>query len=121
MVFNKKGNQYINNPNFTLKIGSNAIDEVTFTKFLGLYIDNKLQWTNHIKHCKSKIASSLYAIRTAKHVLSYEHMRTLYFCMIHPYLDWPTFQETSYINIYMTISKLKNSCTNSFAMVYLLA
>ena len=88
MVFNKKGNQYINNPNFALKIGSNTIDEVKFTKFLGLYIDNKLQWTNHIKHCKSKIASSLYAIRAAKHVLSYEHMRTLYFSMIHPYLDY---------------------------------
>ena len=76
MAFNKKGNQYINNPNLTLQIGINAIDEVTFTKFLGLYIDNKLQWTNHIKHCKSKIASSVYAIRAAKHVLSYEHMRT---------------------------------------------
>ena len=50
MVFNKKGNQYINNTNFALQIGSNTIDEVKFTKFIGLYIDNKLQWTNHIKH-----------------------------------------------------------------------
>ena len=79
MVFNKKGNQYINNPNFTLKIDSNAIDEVTFTKFLGLYGDNKLQWTNHIKLLNLRLPPLYTPFALQNKVLSYEHMRTLYF------------------------------------------
>ena len=86
MIF--KHNQQVNVDNFELKIGGNIIEMVQCTKFLGLYIDNKLQWTNHIKHCKAKISSSLYAIRSAKHVLSTEHLRTLYYSLIHPFLDY---------------------------------
>jgi len=83
-----KPNQYVNIDNFVLQIGNNVVEKVQCTKFLGLHIDDKLQWTSHIKHCKAKISSSLYAIRSVKHVLSTEHLRTLYFSLIHPYLDY---------------------------------
>jgi hypothetical protein len=63
------------------------IKKVQCTKFLGLCIDGQLKWTTHIKHCQSKLSSSLYALRTAKHLLT-SRMKTLYYSMIHPYLDY---------------------------------
>ena len=86
MVF--KHNKHINVESSRLQIGGNTIERVQCTKFLGLYTVDELQWTNHIKHCKAKISNSLYAIRSAKHVLSPEHLRTLYFSLIHPFLDY---------------------------------
>ena len=65
MIF--KHNQHINVESSVLQIGGNTIERVQCTKFLGLYTVDKLQWTNHIKHCKAKISNSLYAIRSAKH------------------------------------------------------
>jgi len=90
MIF--KHNQHIIVESFVLRIGGNTMERVQCTKFLGLYIDDKLQWINHTKHCKAKISSSLYAIRSAKHVLFPEHLRKLYFSLIHPFLDYGLMQ-----------------------------
>lgn len=51
-------------------------------------IDDKLNWSNHISHIKSKISSSLYAIKTAKSHLSKDILRILYFSLVHPHLDY---------------------------------
>ena len=86
MMFNKNiQNLIINTP---LKIGNAQIERVSSTKFLGLFLDDQLKWTNHLKKCKAKLASSLYALKTVKTILPRDHLRTLYYSMIHPYLDY---------------------------------
>ena len=35
------------NPNFTIKINNVSIDQVESTKFLGIYIDDMLNWNSH--------------------------------------------------------------------------
>ena len=60
----------------------------TSTKLLGMCIDDQLKWTTHINHCKSKLSSSLHALRAAKHFLTINHTKTLYYYMINPYLDY---------------------------------
>ena len=42
----------------TLKLGDQIIHRVRSTKFLGIHIDNELEWGNHVEH----IASGSYAI-----------------------------------------------------------
>ena len=42
---------------------------MSHTKFLGLYIDEYLQWSHHISHCTQK-SIGLYTINSAKHILS---------------------------------------------------
>ena len=83
---NKHDHVQINN--YNVNIGSEIIKRVQHTKFLGLIIDDQLQWAAHIKHVKSKLSSSLYAIRTAKHILSISQLKTLYYSMVHPYLEY---------------------------------
>jgi hypothetical protein len=51
-------------------------------------IDEKLNWKDHIKYCKNKLSSGLYAINSSKHILSREHLRSLYYTLIHPHLTY---------------------------------
>jgi len=63
------------------------IDRVSSTKFLGIYyIDECLQWKDHIDHCKNKIRSGIYALNISKSLLTSNILRTLYFSLIHPNL-----------------------------------
>ena len=65
MIFNKLGRNPID-AGLYIKLGDDIIKEVTHTKFLGLQIDNQLNWNEHLKHVKSKLSNTLYALRTAK-------------------------------------------------------
>ena len=54
----------------TLKLGDQTIHRVRSTKFLGIHIDDELEWGDHIEHIAKKAASGSYAIRSAKRFLS---------------------------------------------------
>jgi hypothetical protein len=45
-----------------IKIGNNVIEQKNVIQFLGLYIDAKLEWHDHIQYIKNKLKSSLYAL-----------------------------------------------------------
>ena len=60
---------------------------ISTTQFWGIHIDSKLQWHEHINHVQNKISSGLYAVDTFKYVLQQIHMKTLYYSLIHPYLN----------------------------------
>ena len=51
-------------------------------------IDDKLHWTPHLKLCKAKLSSSLFAIKSAKNVLPKKLLRTLYYALMYPYIDY---------------------------------
>ena len=70
----------------SLKLGNQVIERTKNAKFLGIYIDDKLDWSIHINHIKSKLSSGAYALNSVKHSLSTHNLNTLYYSMIHPYL-----------------------------------
>ena len=74
--------------NLTMKIGNENIERKNSVKFLGMIIDSKLEWKEHISCVKNKISSGIYAINKVKHILNHRHLTTLYFSLIHPYLDY---------------------------------
>jgi len=71
-----------------IKIGNIVIEQKNAIKFLGLYIDAKLEWHDHIQYIKNKLNSSLYALRKVKNVLNTNHLTTLYYSLIYPYIDY---------------------------------
>ena len=85
MIFTRSQKQI---PAHALKIGEENINKVKCTKFLGITIDDSLKWHDHIKYCKNKLSSGLYAINSAKHLLSREHLIKLYYTLIDPYLNY---------------------------------
>jgi len=69
-------------------IGNEIIQQVTCTKFLGILIDDKLQWSSHINHIKSKLVSSLFAIVKVKNFLPHSVLKTIYFALFHSHLNY---------------------------------
>jgi hypothetical protein len=69
-----------------VKISDVNIDEVYHTKFLGVTIDNKLSWKNHITYIKSKISKGLGILYRARRFLDNKSLKTLYYSFIYPYL-----------------------------------
>ena len=71
-----------------MKIGKENIERKNSVKFLGMIIDSKLEWKEHISCVQNKISSGIYSINKVKHILNNRHLTTLYFSLIHPYLDY---------------------------------
>ena len=71
-----------------LQIDNTQIQRVHSTKFLGIHIDSKLQWQEHVKHVKKKLSSGLYALNSSKNTLQQSHMQTLYYSLVHPHLNY---------------------------------
>ena len=69
-----------------LNVGDRVIRRVRTTKFLGIHIDDGLEWGDHIEYIVKKISSGTYAIRTAKRLLSVNNLRALYFSLVHSHL-----------------------------------
>ena len=79
----KRGEQNIN-----ITIDGNSMNQVTSTKFLGVYIDQHLTWVDHIKILANKIAKNIGIIRKISHFLTTKILTSLYYSLIYPYLTY---------------------------------
>ena len=57
-------------------------------KFLGLYIDERLVWPEHINACRKKLTSVLYAINNVNHFLQVASLKLIYYTLVYPYLTY---------------------------------
>ena len=71
-----------------LKLNGLTISEVKQTKFLGMIMDERLEWKEHIELCKSKLNSGIYVLNKVKNILSISLLTTIYYSMIHPYISY---------------------------------
>ena len=85
MVFNPKKRPC---DKIQLNIDGALIDEEQHTKFLGVFIDNKLTWKKHIEHITGKISRGIGVIWKAKKLLNKSALKTLYYSFIYPYLTY---------------------------------
>ena len=72
--------------NMDINIDGNVLNRVECTKFLGVYIDSRLRWKDHITHVASKIAKSIGVINHCKFILPRPVLFLLYYTIIYPYL-----------------------------------
>ena len=67
-------------------LDNSIIKQVTFTKFLGVIIDDKLKWIHHISYIKNKISKGMGIILKARKVLKRKAFLQLYHSFVIPYL-----------------------------------
>ena len=67
-------------------IDHEPIEKVEHFKFLGVVIDSKLSWVDHIQFIKKKISKGLGILCKAERVSKLPTLLTLYYSFIYPYM-----------------------------------
>jgi hypothetical protein len=83
------------NPNKKYKLNSvnillngNKIEQISHAKFLGVYIDERLNWGEHIKQVSLKISKNIGVLRKLRPFLSRSLLLQIYNSLILPYLTY---------------------------------
>ncbi len=84
------GSHYIlsRNPVLRLSINDMSIEQVKKTKLLGIILDDKLSWTNHINKIVSKMGSGISVIKRCAKCLSPNSTRQVVQALILSNLDY---------------------------------
>ena len=87
ILFKPKGKEKVKF-NFSIKIDNEAIMRVNSTKFLGVMIDSRLNWSCHINYIKNKISKGIGIIHKCKRLLNVKTLLTLYYTFVYPYMHY---------------------------------
>ena len=73
---------------FSIQIDGTVIERVHHARFLGVYIDEKLKWGEHIHQISTKISKNIGILAKLKHRLNTSVLIQLYSTLILPYLTY---------------------------------
>ena len=62
------------------------MNETSVTKLLGIFLDKKLNFVNHITKMSMKVAKSIGLLYKLNRCLPETILKTLYTSLVHPYL-----------------------------------
>ena len=106
MVFHRAKFKSINNDKYIRDI---KIERVTSVKFLGLIINDQLNWLEHIQYAKNKISKSIGILDKVRIYLDKTTLHNLYF--IYPYLIYGIEIRGNACNSYLEpLIKLQMKC-----------
>ena len=71
-----------------IKMNSSTLEEVHCVKFLGVLVDNKLSWKDHVTYITIKLSRGVGIINKLFHVLPSNVLLMLYNTLILPYLNY---------------------------------
>lgn len=74
----------------SIQINETVIVHKPIIKFLGIYLDQHLDWKYFYKELANKLAKNLNIIRHLKYYLDHKALQQLYFALIHSYLSYCT-------------------------------
>jgi len=77
-----------NKIDFNLIISKKIINRVYSIKFLGVLINSKLTWSDHIIYISKKISKNIGLINKISYKLSFDIIKTLYYSLIFPYFNY---------------------------------
>ena len=104
--------------NTHLYFDDQLLERADTTKFLGVYIDENLNWKSHIGHVCNKIAKSVGIIFKSRFLLSAKTKLSLYYSLIYPYLSycnvaWSSTYITNLNRIFLLQKRVVRAMTNS--------
>ena len=69
-------------------LNANEIKQIKHATFLGVYIDERLSWDEHIKQVASKVAKSVGILRKLKPVITCKLLLLVYNSLVLPYFTY---------------------------------
>ena len=118
MLFTNNSRSRTNLTASKIKIGNDDINQKNHVKFLGVIIDETLNWKQHILAAKNKISKTFYCLKMVKHILPQKTLKTLYQTLIQPHLDygitfWGGAHNTNLNKLTVIQKKVIRNITNS--------
>jgi hypothetical protein len=72
----------------TIKINNDIIKQVPSVQFLGVTIDQKLTWSNHINSVLKSITKSTGMIAKLRDYTNKNTLKLIYYALVYPYLTY---------------------------------
>ena len=96
----------------SVKIGNTQLPFVRDTKFLGIWLDDKLSWKPHITNLTNKLKRNLHLLSNHRNFLDSQTLKLIYLAQIQSHLNyglilWGNMANSCSLNI---IAKLQNKC-----------
>src|SRR3989442_15774278 len=87
MLFNpsKSMEEHLLRFNPSIFINGNKINRVKSCKYLGLLIDENLNWADHINYLKTKVTQITGILYKSRDLLSFAHKKSIYYSLTIPY------------------------------------
>ena len=101
-----------------IKIDDQSISETKSSKFLGVYMDNSLNWKTHISYISGKFSPGIGIILKSRKYLNEDNLLTLYHCFIYPLLIycnhiWGNAYKTNLSNLQILQNRVLRTITGS--------
>ena len=95
-----------------LEIDKIALEPVECTKFLGMWVDENLNWNTHINRLINKIKRNMHLLKTPKNLFNEETLKLIYHAHIQSHIDyglvlWGTMTTKDNLN---RIQSIQNKC-----------
>ena len=84
-------NQLDQNPESTpyaIVIGQKQVRRVKLVKYLGMIVDDKLTWSQHVDYISSEITRNIGILKCIRHFIPKESLLLLYHTLIEPYFKY---------------------------------
>ena len=104
------------NDSFQVLLNNTVIKEVDCTKFLGIWVDSKLTWENHIQNLTEKLSRLCFAFRVLAKILPTDLLKSVYFGYVHSIISYgiiawgSSSKSTQVLKLQKEYSKLSNTC-----------
>ena len=111
LTVNTKKTHYMIFHRANVFIRQDKISLTRSTQFLGIIIDDKLKWTEHIAYVKNKISKSSGILSKARNYIDKKTLKQLYYSFVYPYLIYGIEIWGNASNIHLDpIIKLQKRC-----------
>ena len=76
------------NHNVTLILNRKALEQKDHVKYLGIYMDQHLNWKYQISHVSKKVSRGVGILSKLRHFLNTKLLCNIYYCLVYSYLSY---------------------------------
>ena len=87
MVYNIRKKKYVPH-NIHVSINNHDISQVSKIKFLGIWMDEQLNWKYHITYIANKISKVIGILKKVRQSVNSNVLLSLYYALVHPYYTY---------------------------------
>ena len=88
LITTKQKRKGLGNADIDLNYNDDQLQTISSSKILGVFVDNNLCWSEHVKHITKKIASNVWLLSKIKMYLLLEQRVQFYKSYIQPHIDF---------------------------------